>query len=217
MEDLNVLKDEDVRKFVGTRKAEVKLDASNPMSFGGLALPEYYFEIKRQQEQALQEAHPVAEKVLEEFCKLTGRRYGLVETYATEDADLAILCLGSTAGTAREAVDQLRAQGKKVGAIKIWLYRPLPKDEILDATRGLKSILVLDRSMSFGAALNPVCSDIVATLHEAGRDTKVVNAVLGIGGRDISVKDLSEALEKALKLSETDTPQEPIIYIGVRE
>ena len=71
--------------------------------------------------------------------------------------------------------------------------------------------------MSFGAALNPVCNDIVATLHEAGRDTKVVNAVLGIGGRDISVKDLSEALEKALEMSETDTPQEPIIYIGVRE
>ena len=217
MEDLKVLRDEDVGKFVGIRRAEVKLDASNPMTFGGLALPEYYYEIKRQQEQALQEAHPVTEKVLEEFCNLTGRRYGLVEAYATEDADSAILCLGSTAGTAREAVDQLRAQGKKVGAIKIWLYRPLPKDEILDATKGLKSIVVLDRSMSFGAPLNPVCSDIVATLHEAGRDTKVVNAVLGIGGRDISVKDLSGALETALEIAGTDTPHAPIIYIGVRE
>ncbi len=217
MEDLKVLKDEDVAKFVGTRKAEVRLDVNNPMTFGGLALPEYYYEIKRQQEQALQEAHPVTERVLEEFCNLTGRRYGLVETYATEDADCAILCLGSTAGTAREAVDQLRAQGKKVGAIKIWLYRPLPKEEILDATKGLKSILVLDRSISFGAPLNPVCSDIAATLHEAGRDTKVANAVLGIGGRDISVKDLSGALEKALEIAETDAPQAPITYIGVRD
>jgi pyruvate ferredoxin oxidoreductase alpha subunit len=217
MEDLKVLRDEDVGKFVGTRKADLKLDASNPVTFGGLALPEYYYEIKRQQEQALQEAHPVTESVLDEFCSLTGRRYGLVETYATEDADTAVLCLGSTAGTAREAVDQLRVEGKKVGAIKIWLYRPLPKDEILDATRGLKSILVLDRSISFGAPLNPLCSDIVATLHEAGRDTKVVNGVLGIGGRDISVKDLSKALEKALEIAETDTPQASITYIGVRE
>jgi uncharacterized membrane protein YdfJ with MMPL/SSD domain len=71
--------------------------------------------------------------------------------------------------------------------------------------------------LSFGAPLNPVCSDIVATLNEARRDTKVVNAVLGIGGRDISVKDLSEALEKALEIAGTDTPQAPIIYLGVRE
>ncbi len=217
MEGLYVLKDEDVTKFVGTRKADLKLDPMNPITFGGLALPEYYFEMKRQQDQALQNAHPVTEKVLEEYCSVSGRRYGLVETYAIEDAEAAILCLGSASGTAREAVNQLRAQGKKVGAIKLWLYRPLPTDELLEATKGLKSIVVLDRSISFGAPFNPVCSDIASTLHWAGRNTKVLNAVLGIGGRDISVKDLAGELEKALEVAETGITKAPITYVGVRE
>ncbi|MCJ7630867.1 pyruvate ferredoxin oxidoreductase [Candidatus Bathyarchaeota archaeon] len=217
MEDLYVLKDEDVVKFVGTRKADLKLDPMNPITFGGLALPEYYFEMKRQQDQALQNAHPVTEKVLEEYCSVSGRRYGLVETYAIEDAEAAILCLGSASGTAREAVNQLRAQGKKVGAIKLWLYRPLPTDELLEVTKGLKSIVVLDRSISFGAPFNPVCSDIASTLHWAGRNTKVLNAVLGIGGRDISVKDLAGELEKALEVAETGITKAPITYVGVRE
>ncbi len=217
MEDLHVLKDEDVAKFVGLRKANLKLDPRNPITFGGLALPEYYYEIKRQQEQALQNAHLVTEKVLEEYCSTSGRRYGLVETYAIEDAEAAILCLGSASGTAREAVNQLRAQGKKVGAIKLWLYRPFPTDELLDVTKGLKSIVVLDRSISFGAPLNPVCNDIAATLHLAGRNTKVLNAVLGIGGRDISVKDLAGVLEKALEAAETGISRAHITYVGVRE
>jgi pyruvate ferredoxin oxidoreductase alpha subunit len=217
MEDLYVLKDEDVTKFVGTRKAVLKLDPRNPITVGGLALPEYYLEIKRQQDQALQNAHPVTEKVLEEYCSVSGRRYGLVETYGIEDAETAVLCLGSASGTAREAVNQLRAQDKKVGVIKLWLYRPLPTDELLDVTKGLKSIVVLDRSMSFGAPFNPVCSDIAAILHWAGRNTKVLNAVLGIGGRDISVKDLVGELEKALEVAETGITRAPITYVGVRE
>lgn len=217
MENLYVLKDEDVAKFIGTRKADLKLDPMNPITFGGLALPEYYYEIKRQQNQALQNAHPVTEKVLEEYCSASGRRYGLVETYAIEDAEAAILCLGSASGTAREAVNQLRAQGKKVGAIKLWLYRPFPTDELLDVTKGLKSIVVIDQSISFGAPFNPVCSDIVATLHWAGRNTKVMNSVLGIGGRDISVKDLAGELEKALEVAETGISRAPITYVGVRE
>lgn len=217
MEDLLVLKDKDIANFVGTRKADLKLDPTNPMTYGGLALPEYYYEIKRQQNQALQNAHCVTEKVLEEYCSTSGRKYGLVETYAIEDAEVAILCLGSSAGTAKEAVNQLRAQGKKVGAIKLWLYRPLPTDEILEVTKDLKSIIVLDRSISFGAPFNPLCTDIISTLHQAGRETKVLNAVLGIGGRDISVKELAGALEKALSVAETGVVKESVTYVGVRE
>jgi len=140
-----------------------------------------------------------------------------VESYAVDDADAAILCLGSASGTAREAVDRLRAQGKKVGAIKLWLYRPLPTAELLYVMKGLKSIVVLDRSISFGAPFNPVCNDIAAILHQAGRDTKVSNAVLGIGGRDISVKDLMEELEKALETARTGEVKTPVTYVGVRE
>jgi pyruvate ferredoxin oxidoreductase alpha subunit len=217
MMDLQVLKDEDVAKFVGTRKAELKLDPKKPISYGSLALPEYYLEIKRQQVEALENAHPATEKVLNEYVSVSGRRYGLVETYATEDAEAAILCLGSAAGTAREAVDRLRQQGKKVGAIKLWLYRPLPIEELLCATEGLKSLVVLDRSISFGAPFNPVCSDITAVLHQAGRDTKVMNAVLGIGGRDISVQDLAGELDKALEAARTGEVQAPVTYVGVRE
>jgi len=217
MEDLQVLKDKDVAEFVGTRKAALKLDPKNPISYGSLVLPEYYFEIKRQQAQALLNSHEVTEKVLDDYCSVSGRRYGLVESYAIEDADAAILSLGSTAGTAREAVDRLREQGKKVGAIKVWLYRPLPTEELLYVTKGLKALIVLDRSISFGAPFGPVCSDITAMFHQAGRETKVLNAILGIGGRDISVKDLSGELEKAWDVAGTGVVKEPLTYVGVRE
>jgi pyruvate ferredoxin oxidoreductase alpha subunit len=217
MEDLQVLKDKDVAKFVGTRKATLKLDPKNPISYGSLVLPEYYFEIKRQQVEALQRAHPVTEKVLDEYCPVSGRDYGLIESYATEDADAAILSLGSTAGTAREAVDRLREQGKKVGAIKVWLYRPFPTEELLEATKGLKSIVVVDRSISFGAPFGPVASDISAMFHQAGRDTKVLNSICGIGGRDISVKDLAGELEKALDVATTGRVKEAVTFVGVRE
>jgi len=148
---------------------------------------------------------------------LSCRDYGLIETYATEDADAAILSLGSTAGTAREAVNRLREQGKKVGGIKVWLYRPLPTEELLYATKGLKSIVVVDRSISFGAPFGPVASDITTMLHQAGRNTKVLNAICGIGGRDISVKDLAGELEKALEVARTGEVKEPVTFVGVRE
>ena len=217
MEGLQVLKDEDVSRFLPPRKAALKLDPKNPVSFGSLALPEYYYEIKRQQVQALLNSHEVTEKVVDEYGSLSGRCYGLVETYAIDDADAGILSLGSTAGTAREAVDRLREQGKKVGAIKLWLYRPLPTDELLHVTKGLRSVVVVDRSISFGAPFSPVCNDITAMLHQAGRDTRVLNAICGIGGRDISVEDLTGELEKALEASRTGEVREPVAYVGVRE
>jgi pyruvate ferredoxin oxidoreductase alpha subunit len=217
MENLYVLKDEDAARFLPPRKPVYRLDPEHPATFGALALPEYYFEIKRQQEEALRQSLKVVEKVADEFYSLSGREYGAIEAFAIEDAEAAIICLGSVAGTARHAARRLRSKGKKVGVIKLWLYRPFPSEELLAITRELEAVAVIDRSISFGAPMGPVASDVSTILKKDGAETKVIDAVCGIGGRDVSAEDLERVFNEALRAAEAGTAKEPVIFVGVRE
>ena len=124
MEGVAVLEDDHVSKFLGTRNPIYKLDAANPMTFGALTLPDYYSEFKRQQVEAMNNAPSVIAAVADEFKQISGREYSAVSTYNVEDAEAAVICLGSVAGTARTVATRLRQQGKRVGVVKIWQYRP---------------------------------------------------------------------------------------------
>lgn len=215
--DLLVLKDEDVRGFLPDRVPQDTLDPSNPMTFGGLSLPEYYYEVKRQQEEALRNSISVVDEVTGEYYQLSGREYGVLEAFEMEDAEAAILCLGSTTGTIRSVIKKMRKEGKKVGLIKLWLFRPFPKEEMLAVTKKLKALAVMDRAISFGAPAGPLCSDVAALLQNSGSSLKVFNAIYGLGGRDISVAEIEGILNEALNVGKTGIVKEYVKFVGVRE
>ena len=217
LEGVEVLEDEAVKKFVATRKPVLKVDPDKPITVGALCLTDYYFETKRQQFEALEETSNVIDRVNKEYEALTGRGYSFVDSYGLEDAEAAILCLGSTAGTAKTVAKNLRSQGKKVGVIKPWVYRPFPAEDMMKAVGNLKALAVLDRSCSFGAPYGALCSDVVAMLYQNGKDLNVFNAIYGLGGRDMTPFDIEAIFNEALEIAETGLVKEPFKFIGVRD
>ncbi|MFA4985714.1 MAG: transketolase C-terminal domain-containing protein [Candidatus Brocadiia bacterium] len=211
-----VADDSAVAKFIGEYKPWVKLlDIKNPITIGPLALTDYYFESKRQQVEAFEKSPAVIDSVFAEYGKLTGRTYERIEKYRTEDAEVILVSLGSTAGTAKDAVDMLREAGLKVGHIKIRSFRPFPSKMLRDAIGKAKVVGVLDRSLSFGAEFGPVCLETMVSLY--GSDAKVRNFVYGLGGRDIFVEQIVETGKNLVELAhgKKDLPVQS--FIGLRE
>ena len=216
-ESMKSVADEDVTKFLPPRKPLFKLDPTSPISIGGMALPEYYYEVKRQQEEALRQSKLVVKRVGKEYGKLTGREYGFMEAFGLEDAEVAIIGLGSTCGTVRSVAKQLRAKGKKVGAIKLWMYRPFPTEELLLTVEGLKALVVMDRAISFGAPYGALCSDIASTLQNTGSELRLLNMIYGLGGRDIPSSTIEQVFEEALQTAKTGKVRERTKFLDVRE
>lgn len=217
METLAILADDDVDKFLPPRKAYFKVDPMRPMTVGGLLLPEYYYEVKRQQEEALRNVPKVVDQVVHEYHLLSGREYGVLETFAMDDAEAAILCMGSTAGTARTVARKMRKEGKKVGLIKLWLYRPFPAEELVSIIGNLKALAIMDMSISFGAPFGALCSDVASVLQIKGSDLKIFNIIYGIGGRDISPTEIEGIFDEALEVAKTGVVKEHVKFVGVRE
>lgn len=217
LEGVDVLEDNVVSEFLQLRKPLFTIDPDKPITVGALCLPDYYFEFKRQQVEAMQNVSRVLSSVNKEYGSITGRNYGVLETFGMEDADAAILCLGSTAGTAKAVAHKLREQGKKVGVIKLWLYRPFPTEDIIAASKRLKALAVLDRAVSFGAPFGALCSDVVSALHTQQERPQVFNVVYGLGGRDIEPSDIEFVFREALKTAETGVVKESVMFLGVRE
>jgi len=217
LEGVDVLEDKAVGRFLQLRKPLFTLDPDKPITVGALCLPDYYFEFKRQQVEAMRNVPRVLDNVTKEFGRVTGRNYGVLETFGMEDAEAAILCLGSTAGTAREVAKKLRGQGKKVGVIKLWLYRPFPTQDIIAASRHLKALAVLDRAVSFGAPYGALCSDVVSALHALKERPQLFNVAYGLGGRDIEPCDIELVFNEALETAKTGVVKEETMFLGVRE
>lgn len=193
VENLQILDKEEVKKFVGEyQPPDSLLDIKNPKTFGAFALQNSYFEFKIDQEKAMSEAVEEYKKIAKEFEKLSGRKKNYFEAYRMEDAEEAIVLMGSTAGTAKEAVDNLRNQGQKVGLLKINLFRPFPHEKVATALKNAKSVAVLDRSQSIGT-YPPLYMEIINSLHNAkSYKLKASSYVYGLGGRDIFQKNIEE-------------------------
>ncbi len=214
-ERLEVLEDAQIQKFVGEFNPMYPiLDVDNPVTYGPLDLYDYYFEHKRQQVEAMELAHDVVVKIGEEYGKLSGRKYGKLEQYMCEDADIGVLVLGSTAGTARVAVRAMREKGIKVGLIKLRLFRPFPVEEIKNAVKGLKALAVMDRSDSFGAFGGPVFSEVRSAL--LGEDIEATNYIYGLGGRDIRQDQIEQAIQETVQIAKTGKVKCYVNYLGVR-
>jgi len=230
LEKLQVLADDDVREFVGRRQlpnvvthegkiVPFRLDPANPMTMGPVAYPNYYFEFKRQQEEAMKNASRVIQQVQEEYGKLTGRYYGngLIEKYMIDDAEIVILCLGSTAGTVKTVVDELRLKGIKAGLLRLRAFRPFPAEQIATALAKVKAIAVMDRSLSFGGNGGAIYHETRHALYNLPSHPPIVDYVYGLGGRDTSPSQITSIFEDLKKIVQTGRFDEKMRYVGLRD
>jgi len=184
------LSDEEAYKFVGDFKpVDDMLDFSRPVTYGAQTEEDWHFEHKAKQHKALMDSRPVIDKVFEEFEKISGRKYKRVETYMMEDAEVALVGLGTTVETARVAAKQLRdEEGIKAGVVAIRNFRPFPFDLVRDALENVKSVGVTDRS-SPGGAMGAFFNEVSAALYTTPKRPLVTNYIYGLGGRDFSIED----------------------------
>jgi pyruvate ferredoxin oxidoreductase alpha subunit len=189
------LDDRAVRAFVGEyRVPHALLDLEHVTSQGPFAMPDYYFELRRQQASAIELSLEIFAGLCVEYEEVSGRRYGPVEEYRLDGADHALVCLGSSAGTAKDVVDELRSDGHAVGLLKICSFRPFPADAIAVALGSARTVSVLDRADSPGGA-PPLFAEVVVAL--AGRAPQVRGHVYGLGGRDLHPGDIRAVFDGA--------------------
>ena len=219
MEVVETYPDEDVKKFVGEYKPErYLLDIKKPYTLGSIDLQDYYFEHRWQLAEAMRQSKSIILDVAKDFEKTFGRKYDLYEKYKLDDAEIAIVVIGSTAGTAKTVVDELREKGVKAGLLKIRVYRPFPAEEIAKDLAHLKAVAVMDRSDSCSGTFAPVYSDVVSALYAAGiTSPKVVNYVYGLGGREINMEHIAAVYETLGNIaSGKEKASAALQYINVR-
>lgn len=218
VENINLLEDKEVKDFVGEYEPEnYLLNPECPMAVGPYSVTNYYFEAKRAQAEALKNSKQVVLDVADEYAKISGREYGLFEEYKMEDAEETVVIIGSAAGTTKDAVDELREQGKKVGLIKIRLFRPFPASEIAEALKNVKAVAVMDRTESYNDCCGPLGAEVTTALYRAKSDCLAVNYVYGLGGRDVRVKDMMNVYKELEEIAQTGETGETYRYMGIRE
>ncbi|MEN3009392.1 MAG: pyruvate ferredoxin oxidoreductase [Candidatus Bipolaricaulaceae bacterium] len=215
VQPVDLLDDAVAKAFVGEYKPYAPLlDVEHPVTWGAFAMTDYYFELKRAQQAGMEAAPAVFLEVQREFAKIAGRPYaGFFEAYKLADAEYVLVVLGSTAGTAKVAVDTLRARGMKVGLLKPWLWRPFPAQEVAAALAHAKAVAVLDRAFSFGT-MGALFEDVAAALYPLEKRPILVNYIYGLGGRDTTVPDLIRVFEELPHVPRTEWA---LRYIGLRE
>ena len=165
----------------------------------------------------MKNAKRVALEVAKDFEKISGRSYGLFEEYKLDDADYAIVIINSAAGTAKDAIDKMRAEGKKVGLLKIRLFRPFPAEEIREALKNVKVLAVMDRSEGFNAYGGPLGAEVKGALYCLEKGPKVVNYIYGLGGRDVRVENVEEVFNELEKIDNSGELGEEYRYLSVRD
>lgn len=218
VENIELLEDEAVKQFVGDYSPEnYLLKKENPLAVGPYDVSNYYIEHKKQQAEAMKNAKAVILSVAKKFEKLSGRSYGLFEAYEMEDAETALVIIGSSAGTAKETVRQMRQEGKKVGLIKIRVFRPFPMEELAEVMAGVKAVAVMDKAESFSACGGPLFAEVRSALYDLKDRPKTINYVYGLGGRDICVEDFAMIYGQLFEIAETGNQGEVYRHIGQRE
>lgn len=203
----------DVDGFLPKREAAIKLDLAEPHAFNALVKPDDYMEMRHSLQRGMLETHTVFEQVESEWERAFGRRYGALEQYRMEDADLVLVAAGTMVSTARHVVDQRRAAGERVGLLKLKMFRPFPTDALRAALRGVSRVAVLDRNLSPGRG-GIFAEEIRAALYDVPQDDrpKVYGYVLGLGGRDIRPDTIEGIIERTRT---TETPEREDLWVGV--
>jgi len=176
---------EDVDDFLPPYNPLYTLHPDKPVTMGAYGMPELYTEAKYAQEMALIDSKDVVKEVMNDFGKRFKRYYKPVETYNTDNADFVYIALGSIGENIKTAIDGMKGQGKDAGLVSLRLFRPFPKEELLDILKDKKRIAVIERAMPGGAANGPLFHEIATLLYTEGIDVKLENYILGLGGRDV--------------------------------
>ena len=217
IENIELIEDEKVKEFVGKYKPEhYLLNAKEPMAIGPLDLQAYLFEHKYQQAEAMKKAKDVILKVSKDFEELTGRKYSFFEEYRLDDAEFAIVCMNSTAGTVKAVVDELRAKGIKAGLLKIRVFRPFPADEVANALGHLKAVAILDKADSLNAIGGALFEDVTSSMYVNGKNVPAINYIYGIGGRDTTTKDIHTVYADLQEVANSGKVENPYRYLSVR-
>ena len=216
VENIELLEDEKVKKFVGEYKPDIYMLSGTPTSVGPYDTPQFYFEHQYQKAQAMNGSKKVILDVFKEFGALTGRKYDLFEEYKMDDAERVIILLNSSAGTAKSACDKLRAKGEKVGVLKLRVYRPFPMDEISKALSKVKAVAVMDKCDSFSAIGGPVFTDVRSACYELEKRPLIINYIYGLGGRDVREDDFNFVYDKLAEVVKTGKTGEIYRHVGVR-
>lgn len=216
--NIALVEDDKVKGFVGEYRPEnYLLKHENPLAVGPYGTSPYYMEFKRQQAQAMKDAMPVIMDVAERFERMTGRQYGFFEEYMMDDAEVALVAIGSSAGTGKEAVDRLRSEGKKVGLIKLRVFRPFPRIPLAEAMCKVKTVAIMDKAESFSNSGGPLFNEARSSLYDLRDKPYCINYIYGLGGRDIRVEDFYDIFQDLFVIAENDDPGDVYRYIGVRD
>ena len=226
MENVMTLPDEAVQRFVGERpfieveghlgKGELRLNPEMPLTMGPLDLQDFYYEHKIHQVDAMKQALKYVKDVDREWGKVSGRSYKYVEPYLMEDAEVALIGMGSMMGTVRHMVDELRTEGVKAGMIKLRLFRPFPVDAIKKAVGKVPVLGVMEKCVSFGAPASPLMEELMAAYYHDAEKPLMANYVVGLGGRDVSPDMIREAYKSLEKIKKKGKVDKLSTFIGVR-
>ena len=218
IENIELIEDDKVKEFVGTYKPEhYLLNDKEPIAVGPLDVQSYLFEHKYQQAEAMRNAKKVILEVAKDFEKMTGRKYSFFEEYRMEDAEIAVVCMNSTAGTTKTVVDELREKGIKAGMIKVHVFRPFPAEEIAEALGNLKAVAIMDKADSLNAMGGALYEDVISSMYTAKKQVPAVSYVYGIGGRDTTSNNIHEVFDYLTQVAKTGEIDNPYRYVGLRK
>ncbi len=217
VENIELLDTDVVRKFVGEYKPQhYLLKKENPLAVGPYDISPYYMEHKVQEAEAMKAAKARILEVAHEFEKISGRRYGLFEEYRMEDAELALVLMGSSAGTAKAAVDKLRENGVKAGLVKIRVFRPFPGEELALALAGTRAVAVMDKSEGFSANGGPLFAETRSAMYDLRERPYLIDIVYGLGGRDVRTEDFDKVFSRLADIATTGETGPVYTHMGQR-
>ena len=206
----------DVNKFLPPFKYPFALDPKKPVAMGGFAPPVLYSEAKKAQEVNLENSKEIILTCWDEFARVFGRKYLPVESYRAEGARTLLLTMGSFSETAMDTIDKMMAEGKDVGLVRLRLWRPFPTKELRQAVKDAETLVVFDRALSLGGQAGPVCSEVRSALYNQDKKPRVTNIIGGLGGRDVTVADFEEIINRGIKMAQKGSEQEFEMF-GVRQ
>lgn len=215
-EGLQLLEQKEIDGFLPPREAIHPIDVKNPITVGCVGIPEYYPEIKVQQEVATQNSLKIIKKVFQDFNSRFGTNYNILYPHEMDDAEVALLAIGSLAGTAKEAVDKMRKEGKKVGIVALRVFRPFPHKELCDSLKNVKAVGVIDRNISFGSMGGALSMEVRAALYELKNRPHVMSFPTGLGGRDTRPEHFEKVTEILLEVAQKDSIEENYKVVGCR-
>jgi pyruvate ferredoxin oxidoreductase alpha subunit len=216
IEPIEILDQKEVDRYLPPYQPQMRLDPANPVTIGPVGMPEVFTEAKKAQDEAIKGSKEVIIEAWQEFGDLFGRYYQPVETYRTDGAETLLVTMGSLSETAMTAVDQMRANGKDVGLVRIRLFRPFPFEEFLAAVKGAKQIAVMDRALGLNGAGGPLAIEVKAALYDEPERPYIWNYVAGLAGRDVTIENFVEMAD-GVEAAAADGLPAGYTMINVRE